>query len=210
MLMSRIETHETESRRDLDFTALSDRELVARCLAAGQRYDAAFEALYARYSGKVFGFLLKLTRSREAAEDGLQETFVRVYRSLERFDLDRDLSVWLLQIARYVAIDGFRVEQKVKRLESAVSADRPEPAHEDTAGAAAESERRELVTRVLEGLSIDDRSLLVLRHYHGLTFEGIGEVADCSARTAQNRVEAAARRFQQALHARRSQKRDDL
>lgn len=200
-------TTRTPSRRDLDFTALSDRELVARCLGAGQHYDAAFEALYARYSGKVFGFLLKLTRSREAAEDGLQETFVRVYRSLERFDSDRDLSVWLLQIARYVAIDGFRVEQKVKRLESVVSAERPEPAHDDTAGAAAAAERRDLVAGVLEGLSIDDRSLLVLRHYHGLTFEAIGEVADCSARTAQNRVEAAARRFQQALQAQRAQKR---
>src|SRR5687768_6717707 len=103
-----------------DLGRLTDRELVARCLGAGQRYDAAFEALYARYSDKVFGFLLKLTRSREAAEDALQETFVRVYRSLERFDADRDLAVWLLQIARYVAIDSFRVEKKVKRLEASV------------------------------------------------------------------------------------------
>ncbi|MCO5167703.1 MAG: sigma-70 family RNA polymerase sigma factor [Planctomycetes bacterium] len=184
---------------------LSDRELVARCLAAGERYDAAFDAIYARHADRVFGFLLKLTRSREAAEDALQETFVRVHRSLERFDLGRDLSVWLLQIARYVAIDAFRVERKVKRLEAAVSAERPEPARDDPARAAAEQERAAVVNEVLEGLSIDDRALLVLRHYHGLTFQAIGEVADCSARTAQNRVEAAARRFQLALQARRGE-----
>jgi RNA polymerase sigma-70 factor, ECF subfamily len=194
-----------------DLGRLTDRELVARCLGAGQRYDAAFEALYARYSDKVFGFLLKLTRSREAAEDALQETFVRVYRSLERFDLDRDLAVWLLQIARYVAIDSFRVERKVKRLEASVSADRPEPTRDEVAGSAADHERREVVNQVLEALSIDDRSLLLLRHYQGLTFQAIGDVIDCSARTAQNRVEAAARRFQVALQAkRRVQGKDDL
>ena len=189
---------------------LTDRELVARCLGAGQRYDAAFEALYARYADKVFGFLLKLTRSREAAEDALQETFVRVYRSLERFDADRDLAVWLLQIARYVAIDSFRVEKKVKRLEATVSSGRPEPQRDEVAGGAADRERREVVNQVLERLSIDDRSLLLLRHYQGLTFQAIGDVVDCSARTAQNRVEAAARRFQQALQAKRVTGKDDL
>lgn len=60
-----------------------------------------------------------------------------------------------------------------------------------------------LVNEVLAELSIEDRSLLLLRHYQGLTFQAIGEVIDCSARTAQNRVEAAARRFQRALQARR-------
>ncbi|MBX3470085.1 MAG: sigma-70 family RNA polymerase sigma factor [Planctomycetes bacterium] len=183
----------------------SDRELVARCLAAGAGYDAAFDEIYRRHADRVFGFLLKLTRSREAAEDALQETFVRVHRSLERFDPGRDLLVWLLQIARYVAIDAFRVERKVKRLEAAVSGERPEPVRDDPAGAAAEHERAAVVNEVLDGLSIDDRALLVLRHYHGLTFQAIGEVADCSARTAQNRVEAAARRFQLALQARRGE-----
>jgi RNA polymerase sigma-70 factor, ECF subfamily len=193
-----------------DLSRMSDRDLVQRCLAAGERYDAAFEALYARYSDKVFGFLLKLTRSREAAEDGLQETFVRVYRSLERFDKDRDLSVWLLQIARYVAIDAFRVEQKVKRLESHVSAERPEPTRDDVTGLVADHERQLVVAEALSELSIDDRSLLLLRHYHGMTFQAIGETVDCSARTAQNRVEAAARRFQKVLQAKRRVQGDDL
>lgn len=194
---------------DLSLDRLTDEELVARCLGAGERYDAAFEALYARHSARVFGFLLKLTRSREAAEDALQETFVRVYKSLDRFDARRDLLTWLLQIARYVAIDAFRVERKVKRLEASVSAERPEPTKDDPTGAAAEHERSTLVGEVLDELSIDDRSLLLLRHYQGLTFQAIGEAADCSARTAQNRVEAAARRFQQVLQRRRAQRGGD-
>ena len=181
---------------------LPDRELVALCLGAGKAYDAAFAELYGRYSGRVFGFLLKLTGRREAAEDALQETFLRVYRSLERFDERRDLGTWMLQIARYVAIDAWRVEQKVKRLEADKSSEQPGLEVDQAEQAAARGELQALVDGVLGELSLDDRSLLLLRHHHGLTFKAIGEVCDCSARTAQNRVEAAARRFQRALAAR--------
>lgn len=179
---------------------LSDAELVSRCLVAGRRYDDAFEVLYARYSARVFGFLLKLTRRREAAEDALQETFLRVHRSLERFDTGRDLMTWLLQIARYVAIDAHRVEAKVKRLEERTAQDRGgEGVFGEAEAAVAAGEAKQQVDRAMATLSLDDRSLLLLRHYQGLTFREIGESTDCSSRTAQNRVEAAARRFQQAL-----------
>lgn len=182
---------------------LPDHELVALCLQAGKSYDAAFGELYARYAGRVFGFLLKLTGRRETAEDALQETFLRVYRSLERFDERRDLGTWMLQIARYVAIDAWRVEQKVKRLEADRSSELAPLETDQAEQAAQQSELQELVDGVMREMSIDDRSLLLLRHQHGLTFKAIGEACECSARTAQNRVEAAARRFQRALAERR-------
>lgn len=178
----------------------ADRELVARCLRAGQDKDEAFALLYERHSSRVFGFLLKLTHSRSAAEDALQETFLRVYRSLDRFDTRRELGAWLLQIARYVAIDAFRVERKVKRLEERRAAEQPEERAGPSVSEAAEgAERRRVVNLALSELSPEDRSLLLLRHYQDLTFRQIGEVVDCSSRTAQNRVGAAARRFQAAL-----------
>ncbi len=181
---------------------LTDSQLVGHCLNAGRNFDQAFEQLYQRHSDRVFGFLLKLTGNRTAAEDALQETFLRVYKSLDRFDKGRDLGAWLLQIARYVAIDAFRVEKKVKRLEEHNARDRREV--ERSGEALPETnERQEVVQEVLASLSIDDRSLLLLRHYKGLTFKAIGEAIDCSARTAQNRVEAAARRFQAELKERR-------
>ena len=183
-----------------------DGELVAMCLGAGRAYDAAFAELYARHAPRVFGFLLKVTGRREAAEDALQETFLRVYKSLERFDGRRDLATWMLQIARYVAIDAWRVEQKVKRLEAARGSELGAVEPDAAEAGAVRSEAAELVDAVMEELSLDDRSLLLLRHHQGLTFRSIGEVCDCSARTAQNRVEAAARRFQQALNRRTAEK----
>lgn len=182
--------------------AAGDRALVERCLQAGQDKDQAFALLYERHAPRVFGFLLKLTQSRGAAEDALQETFLRVYRSLERFDAQRDLGTWLLQIARYVAIDAFRVERKVKRLERGRGAQAEGHASPSAAAQAEASERARLVNATLAALNPEDRSLLLLRHYEGLNFREIGEAVDCSSRTAQNRVGAAARRFQEALRAR--------
>jgi len=189
----------TRSRARPALSELPDERLVALCLEAGESYDNAFEALYGRYADRVYGFLLKLTGEAGAAEDALQETFLRVYRSLERFDPGRDLIAWLLQIARYVAIDAHRVEKKVKKLEERTARDRPDAAPGDVEGEAEANERKRRVDAALGKLSLDDRSLLLLRHYHGLTFREVGEAVDCSARTAQNRVEAAARRFQRAL-----------
>lgn len=183
---------------------LRDDELVALCLQAGRSHEVAFEALYERYAPRVLGFLMKVTGDRTAAEDALQETFLRVHRSLERFDPQRDLPTWLLQIARYVAIDAFRVERKVKRLEEQTARDRPELGVGRPDEAAQQGERRRAVDAVLVSMSPEDRSLLLLRHFDGMTFRAIGEVVDCSARTAQNRVEAAARRFQRALLRRRA------
>ena len=177
-----------------------NRQLVSRCLQAGQDKDEAFASLYERHSPRVFGFLLKLTHSRSAAEDALQETFLRVYRSLDRFDQRRELGAWLLQIARYVAIDAFRVERKIKRLEERRASELPEERVGPSVSESAEgAERRQMVNAALELLTPDDRSLLLLRHYRDLTFRQIGEVVDCSSRTAQNRVGAAGRRFQEAL-----------
>jgi RNA polymerase sigma-70 factor (ECF subfamily) len=193
-----------DDREADDRCGADDRELVALCLEAGQSYDQAFEALYERHSPRVFGFLLKLTHSRGAAEDALQETFLRVYKSLDRFDGRRSLGAWLLQIARYVAIDAFRVERKVKRLEERSAQERSE-IERSGESVAEKNERQRLVDAVLAELSPEDRSLLLLRHYEGLTFRAIGEVVDCSSRTAQNRVAAAAKRFQQGLSALRIQ-----
>lgn len=188
---------------------LTDSQLIGRCLSAGRHYDLAFESLYQRHADRVFGFLLKLTGNRTAAEDALQETFLRVYKSLDRFDSKRNLSSWLLQIARYVAIDAFRVEKKVKRLEEGAARDNREVQRSDEAKAES-NERQAVVQDVMASLSIEDRSLLLLRHYQGMTFKAIGQAVDCSSRTAQNRVEAAARRFQAALCERRVLGKADL
>lgn len=71
-------------------------ELVQRCLAGDQ---AAMVELVDRYRNRVFGLCFRMLGQRQDAEDAAQETFVRVLRSLARWDQARDFEPWLLAIA---------------------------------------------------------------------------------------------------------------
>lgn len=75
----------------------SEADLVAR-LRTGDR--AALRTVYARYSDRVFSFLLRLSKRRDVAEDLHQETWVSVSRNVERLAENTDLAAWIFTIAR--------------------------------------------------------------------------------------------------------------
>src|SRR5687768_1236485 len=103
-----------------DDTALSDADLVARCLGA-DRAAAAFEGLYRRHAPCVRAFLRGfLDRDEHAIADVVQETFLRAYRALPRFDGSRELRPWLLTIAARVALDAEARKKRVAVLEDEV------------------------------------------------------------------------------------------
>ncbi len=92
-----------------DFT---DEALAVRTAAGSQ---AAFEELVSRYSPRLFHFLRSRTESDEDIEDLLQETFLRVFRNIDRYDPGRRFSTWLYTLAVRLAISRHRV-RKVKAL----------------------------------------------------------------------------------------------
>ncbi len=73
-----------------------ERRLVA---AAAQGSSVAFEQLYRRHAGKVFGLCLRMTGHRETAEDCVQEAFVQAWRNLPRFEARSGFGTWLHRIA---------------------------------------------------------------------------------------------------------------
>lgn len=79
---------------------------LARAARAGSA--AAFDQLVRLHHGRVFGFLLSLTRQRQDAEDLTQQTFLRAWRKIRRFDPARPLLPWLLTIARRESIAMLR------------------------------------------------------------------------------------------------------
>ena len=85
---------ESQPRRALK--ELSDAELVARYLE-GQRF--AFEELVGRYQDRLLNFIYRTIGDRDRSEDLVQETFVRVYRHLHRFDPTKKFSTWIYTIA---------------------------------------------------------------------------------------------------------------
>lgn len=102
----------------------ADDDLIRRSRAGSVE---AYDALVRRYHGKVFGFLLALTKQRQDAEDLTQDTFVRAWRKIDRFDPRRPLLPWLLTIARRLSIAMLRRRKPVPGIAFETAVPPPEP-----------------------------------------------------------------------------------
>jgi RNA polymerase sigma-70 factor (ECF subfamily) len=89
--------------------SLSDEELASQVVAGSRRY---FEELITRYSARLFYFLRYKLKSDQDIEDMIQETFLKAFSSIDRFDPDQKFSTWLYTIAVRLAISRFRSEKK--------------------------------------------------------------------------------------------------
>jgi RNA polymerase sigma-70 factor (ECF subfamily) len=141
-----------------------DATLVRRCL---RNDPAAVRALVERFQGIVYGLCVRLLTHRHDAEDVTQEVFLRIFRSLRRWDRARPLQPWVLGIA------ANRCRTWLSRR-----ARRPEPVDylEDTAAAAPADDAGELareLTRALADLRPDYRTAFVLFHERGQSYEVI-------------------------------------
>jgi RNA polymerase sigma-70 factor (ECF subfamily) len=163
-------------------------ELDDLTLARAQRgEDAACRALVIRYQRPVFALLGRLA-GRARVEDLAQETFLRVFRALPRFDRGgrARLSSWILTIATRLALDELR---RVPRAEL--------PLDEELAGAARAdegAERRALardLERAFAKLAPEQRAVVLLREVHELEYEEIARALDLDLGTVKSRLSRA-------------------
>jgi RNA polymerase sigma-70 factor (ECF subfamily) len=144
-----------------------DAALVRQCLRG--KADAMRE-LIERFQSEVFGLCMRLLTHRQDAEDVTQETFLRVFRSLRRWDSTRPLRPWILGIA----VNRCRtwMGRRAKRPELADYLHEA-PARDDT------DDSTELVAEIrvaLTGMRPEYRSVFVLFHEQGRSYEEIAEV----------------------------------
>lgn len=173
-------------------------ELLSRCRAGD---PAALGALYDELARDVQRCLvaLRLGLRPLEVEDAVQETFLRLFRALDRLDPARPAKAYALGIARHVAQDLVR-RREVRRTEEGDPDQRPSDRR--TSDLAERSEEAALVQEALAALSLAEREVLALRHQAELTMEALAGALRCSVPTARNRLREAARRFAQELRAR--------
>jgi RNA polymerase sigma factor (sigma-70 family) len=177
---------------------LPDSELVSRCRDNRAELHEAFRSLYERHSGAVFHYLGALV-GHDRAGDCLQETFLRVYRNLDRYDADRPFRAWILGVARNVGLDTIRREGVRATAELP-----PEPlgAHPGPPEVAARAEEDALLRTEIANLPPAERAVFLLRQMEGLTYREIASTLGCSERTAQYRMRHAADKLVAALRRR--------
>ncbi len=148
----------------------SDAELVERCL---RKDNAAWELVVERFRRKVFHISYKFTGKHDQAEDLTQEIFLKVFRSLDKFNRDADFGTWLSSVARNYCIDRYRASKREKEVlvEDALAYDLAAASSGNPYRALEDQDRRGLVRRGLELLPGKLREAVILRDLQGLSYQ---------------------------------------
>lgn len=161
----------------------------------------AFRVLVERHSRSMYRLAYRMTGKAEDAEDIVQETFVRAFRQIGRFEQRSDFGTWLYRIAFNCAIDYLRVRTRHEMAEPEDSLDRlananntPSP---DDLIYAVQIERR--VQAALEGLTPKERAAFLLRHYQGCSIDEICRTLNMKSNAAKHSVFRAVRKLRVAL-----------
>ena len=171
-------------------TAPARAELDEVTLARAQRGDAAAtRALVERYQRPVFALLGRMLLGRAEVEDLAQETFMRVFTALPRFDRagTAKLSTWILTIASRVALDQLARPAPAVRDPADLAAVPARAAVAADAGADRNALRRALEAAVA-ALPPAFRAAFLLREYHGLEDEEIARALDIELGTVRSRL----------------------
>jgi RNA polymerase sigma factor (sigma-70 family) len=166
----------------------SDAELIERCL---QKDNSAWELVVARYKRKVFHIGYKFTGRHDDAEDLTQEIFLKVFRSLEKFNRDADFSTWLSSVARNFCIDHYRASKREKEVlvEDLVAFDlAPASTGSSPHRALEDRDRRSFLRRGLEALPDKLREAVVLRDLQGLSYQEMADRLGLPEGTVKSRI----------------------
>lgn len=156
-----------------------------------QGNDDAFVLLMERYQNAVYHLCYRMLGSPTEAEDAAQETFIRAYKAIDRYDTGRKFSTWLLSIATNYCIDQLR-----KRRLFTLSLD--EMPYFDLAdngpgpeGSLVMDERQQQVRQLLRTLSETDRAAVVLRYWYDYSYDEIAEVLNLTNSAIKSRLHRA-------------------
>lgn len=125
----------------------------------------AFDSLFVRYESRAFSFYIKRTRSRERAQDLYQELFLRIHRARDSYDPARAFTPWFFQIAHRLLVDD---QRRAYRSHEVPIGDRE--ICSDRTGARDEVADRDQLGQLLDGLSPEERYVLVSAKVEGIGY----------------------------------------
>ena len=162
--------------------------------------DEAFRILVERHSRNIFRLAYRMTGRPEDAEDVVQETFVRAFRQLSRFEARSNFATWLYRIGFNCAIDYMRSRQHRETPEPAETLELLSGATAPTADELVfAGEISERVQRALDELSPQERAAFLMRHYHGCSIDEICQALGLKTNAAKHSIFRAVRKMRVAL-----------
>ena len=181
--------------------SFEDWELIS---LAKQGNIEAFDILIHRYKDKLLTFCYYLVKDFNSAEDIVQDTFVRVYRSLNTIKPTAQFKTFLFGIARNLALNQIRNENRQKKFLSRLleffSNDKQDRFYlNDASSKVLQKEINEILEASILKLAPQYREVLILRETLGLDYEQISQVLDCNLGTVKSRLARAREQLRKKL-----------
>jgi RNA polymerase sigma-70 factor (ECF subfamily) len=162
----------------------------------------AFRLLVERHSRPIFRVAYRMTGNEHDADDVVQETLLRAYRQLDRFEDRSNFGTWLHRIAVNCSLDLLRARVRLEKRHATEAGDEeaefvandPQPDR-----ILLSTELREHVASALAQLSGNERTAFVLRHFEGVPIEEIGRTLGIQVNAAKHTVFRAVRKLRVAL-----------
>jgi RNA polymerase sigma-70 factor (ECF subfamily) len=183
---------------------MTDAELIARFKDGD---GAAFEALLSRHKDPLYSFLVAMVKDEAAASDIFQETCIKVFRNLENYSEEGKFKPWLFRMASNLAMDHFRRNAALPRFEQVEDfcGDDEHPARETTAQGEEPGEillsetDKALVAAALDALPPEQKEVVLLREYSGLSFKEVAEITNAPLGTVLARMSRAVKKLRKSL-----------
>lgn len=166
----------------------------------------AFRLLVERHSRNVFRLAFRMTGNEQDAEDVVQETFLRAYKQLKRYEARSSFATWLFRIASNYSLDLIRSKKRHNDardlpqpgedldIMQAIPATAPEP---DRLAFSNQVQHR--ITAALRELSAQERTAFILRHFEGMSIEEIGSSLGTGANATKHSIFRAVQKLRRSL-----------
>ena len=168
----------------------TDEELVARSIGGDTE---SFNELILRWERPIYALAYRTIGREEDARDVCQETFLRAFSALPGFRGQAKFSSWLYRIALNLCRDWIRRERRAQVVQAPENVDLVEMASaleptESVEDLVARKDLARAVERAMAGLPEEQRTAIVLKEYHGLTFQEIADLVGCPLSTVKTRL----------------------
>ena len=169
---------------------LTDNELVVSFLSGD---ESVLEALIARHQRKIFTSILILVRDRDTAEDLFQETFIKVINTLRsgNYHEEGKFLPWVLRIAHNLVIDHFRKQKRMPMVRDTTEysvMDNLKFSDDTVEDKMVITQIHKEVRHLIDYLPLDQKEVVIMRHYGNMSFKEIAECTNVSINTSLGRM----------------------
>lgn len=189
--------HYFKKNKAANFKDLSDNELVKLIVSSGE--DRYSKELYARYTNKVYGKCIILTKDKEISKDLTHDIFIKVFMNIQKFRGESDFSFWIHSVTYNHCISFLKKRNHIGEINEGLEQDITEENDREDNALKIRNHRTDLLEEVFVLLKEEDRVILMMYYKDGFSVKEIAQSLDAKESATKMRLKRARERLQKLL-----------